>query len=106
MHIALRVAGGTRGMTELAEDVWVVPTPGSASTLRGCLSKARAKLVAAGGAAEELTRTVRLSGGRSIVTSPPSGTLTRTGSGTGPPPLTPPTMRGSSARPGPWPTPR
>jgi|HubBroStandDraft_3_1064219.scaffolds.fasta_scaffold280820_1 hypothetical protein len=70
VHIALRVAGGTRGMTELAEDVWVVPTPGSASTLRGCLSKARAKLVAAGGAADELTRTVRLSGGRTIVTSP------------------------------------
>jgi DNA-binding SARP family transcriptional activator len=70
VHIALQVAGGTRGMIELAEDVWVVPTPGSASTLRGCLSKARAKLVAVGGAAEELTRTVRLSGGRTIVTSP------------------------------------
>lgn len=70
VHIALRVAGGTRSMTELAEDVWVVPTAGSASTLRGCLSKARAKLVAAGGTAEELTRTIRLSGGRTIVTSP------------------------------------
>jgi DNA-binding SARP family transcriptional activator len=72
VHIALRVAGGTRGMTELAEDVWVVPTSGSASTLRGCLSKARAKVVAAGGTAEELTRTIRLSGGRTIVTSPAS----------------------------------
>lgn len=70
VHVALRVAGGTRGMTELAEDVWVVPTPGSPSTLRGCLSRARAKLVAVGGAAEELTRTVRLSGGRTMVISP------------------------------------
>jgi DNA-binding SARP family transcriptional activator len=70
VHIALQVAGGARGMAELAEDVWVVPTSGSASTLRGCLSKTRAKLVAAGGGAEELTRTVRLSGGRTIVTTP------------------------------------
>ena len=68
--IALQIAGGTRGMAELAEDVWVVPTPGSASTLRGCLSKTRAKIVAAGGTAEELTRTVRLSGGRTVVTTP------------------------------------
>jgi DNA-binding SARP family transcriptional activator len=70
VHIALRVAGGTRGMAELAEDVWVVPTAGSASTLRGCLSKARGKLVASGGVAHELTRTARLSGGRTIVISP------------------------------------
>jgi DNA-binding SARP family transcriptional activator len=70
VHIALRVAGGSRGMTELAEDVWVVPTSGSPATLRGCLSKARAKVVAVGGAADELTRTIRLSGGRTIVISP------------------------------------
>ena len=41
IHIALRVGGGTRGMTQLAEDVWVVPTPGSASTLRGHLREGR-----------------------------------------------------------------
>jgi DNA-binding SARP family transcriptional activator len=70
VHIALQVAGGTRGMAELAEDVWVVPTSGSASTLRGCLSKTRAKIVAAGGTAEELTLTVRLRAGRTVVTTP------------------------------------
>ena len=70
VHIALQVAGGTRGMAELAEDVWVVPTSGSASTLRGCLSKTRAKIVAAGGTAEELTLTVRLCAGRTVVTTP------------------------------------
>jgi hypothetical protein len=70
VHIALWVAGGTRSMSELVEDVWLVPTPGSASTLRGCLSKARAKLAAAGGTGDELTRTVRLSSGRTVVTLP------------------------------------
>jgi DNA-binding SARP family transcriptional activator len=67
VHIALHVAGGTMSMTQLAEAVWVVPTAGSASTLRGCLSKARAKLVAAGGVPEQLSRTNRLSGGRTLV---------------------------------------
>jgi hypothetical protein len=70
VHIALWVAGGTRSMSELVEDVWLVPTPGSASTLRGCLSKARAKLAAVGGTGDELTRTVRLSSGRTVVTLP------------------------------------
>ena len=70
VHIALWVAGGTRRMSELVEDVWLVPTPGSPSTLRGCLSKARAKLAAAGGTGDELTRTVRLSSGRTVVTLP------------------------------------
>jgi hypothetical protein len=70
VHIALRVAGGTRSTTELIEDVWPVPTPGSAGTLRGCLSRARAKLAAAGGAPDDLTRTVRLGIGRTVVTSP------------------------------------
>ena len=70
VHIALWVAGGTRSMSELVEDVWLVPTPGSPSTLRGCLSKARAKLAAAGGTGDELTRTIRLSSGRTVVTLP------------------------------------
>jgi DNA-binding SARP family transcriptional activator len=70
IHIALLVAGGTLSLQQLAEDVWVVPTPGSASTLRGCLSKSRAKLVAAGGTAEQLSRTIRLSGGRTLVSLP------------------------------------
>ena len=57
-------------MHQLAEDVWIVPSAGSASTLRGCLSKSRAKLVAAGGTAEQLSRTVRLSGGRTLISLP------------------------------------
>lgn len=70
IHIALLVAGGTLSFQQLAEDVWIVPTAGSASTLRGCLSKSRAKLVAAGGTAEQLSRTIRLSGGRTLVSLP------------------------------------
>lgn len=67
VHIALHVAGGTLSMTQLAEALWVVPTTASAVTLRGYLSKSRAKLVAAGGTPEQLTRTTRLSGGRTLV---------------------------------------
>jgi DNA-binding SARP family transcriptional activator len=48
----------------------VVTTPGSASTLRGCLSRSRAKVVAAGGTAEQLSRTIRLSGGRTLISVP------------------------------------
>jgi SARP family transcriptional regulator, regulator of embCAB operon len=70
VHIALLVGGGTLSSRQLAEDVWVVPTPGSASTLRGCLSKSRARLVAAGGTAEQLSRTIRISGGRTLVSIP------------------------------------
>jgi DNA-binding SARP family transcriptional activator len=70
VHIALLVGGGTLSLQQLAEDVWMVPTPGSASTLRGCLSKSRARLVAAGGAAEQLSRTIRLSGGRTLISLP------------------------------------
>jgi DNA-binding SARP family transcriptional activator len=70
VHIALLVAGGTLSLQQLAEDVWTVPTPGSASTLRGCLSRSRAKLVAAGGTAEQLSRTIRLSDGRTLVSVP------------------------------------
>jgi DNA-binding SARP family transcriptional activator len=67
VHIVLHVRGGTMSMTELAEAIWVVPTSGSANTLRGCLSKARAKLVAAGGTPDQLSRTNRLNGGRTLV---------------------------------------
>jgi hypothetical protein len=67
VHIVLHVYGGTMSMTELAEAIWVVPTTASANTLRGCLSKARAKLVAAGGTPDELSRTKRRSGGRTLV---------------------------------------
>jgi DNA-binding SARP family transcriptional activator len=70
VHIALCVAGGTLSLQQLAEDVWVVPTPGSASTLRGCLSKARSKLTAIGGSPDQLSRTIRVSGGRSLVSRP------------------------------------
>jgi DNA-binding SARP family transcriptional activator len=70
IHIALYVGGGTLSLQQLAEDVWVVPTAGSASTLRGCLSRSRAKLVAAGGTAGQLSRTIRLSGGRTLVSVP------------------------------------
>jgi len=67
IHMALRVCGGTMSMTKLAEAVWGSPTGGSPSTLRGCLSRARAKVVAAGGTPEQLTRTQRLSGGQTLV---------------------------------------
>jgi DNA-binding SARP family transcriptional activator len=73
MLIALWLNGGTRSATELTEDIWIAPTRGSSSTLRGCLSKARARVVAAGGSADELIRTIRLSGGRTFVTLPPEG---------------------------------
>src|SRR5947209_5538809 len=70
IHLALLVAGGTLSLRHLAEDVWMVPTPGSASTLRGCLSTSRAKVAAAGGTAEQLSRTIRLSGGRTLISLP------------------------------------
>lgn len=72
IHMAVYLAGGTLSTGQLAEDVWTIPTPGSAATLRGCLSKARAKVVAAGGAAEQLSWTVKLGGGRSVVRVPDS----------------------------------
>lgn len=70
IHMALYVGGGTLSMTQLAQDVWTVPTPGSAATLRGSLSKSRAKVIAAGGTAEELSRTIRLNGRESVVSLP------------------------------------
>lgn len=70
IHMAVYVAGGRLSMARLVEDVWTVPTPGSAATLRGCLSKARAKVVAAGGTAEHLSRTIKVCGGQSVVSLP------------------------------------
>lgn len=72
IHMAVYVAGGRLSMARLVEDVWSVPTAGSAATLRGCLSKARAKVVAAGGTAEQLSRTIKISGGQSVVSLPDS----------------------------------
>lgn len=70
MLIALWLNGGIRSATELAEDIWIAPTRGSSSTLRGCLSKARAKVAAAGGSPDQLTRTIRLSGRSSLIALP------------------------------------
>jgi DNA-binding SARP family transcriptional activator len=70
IHMALYVAGGTLSMTQLAEDVWTVPTPGSLATLRASLSRSRAKVIAAGGTADQLSRTIRLSGRQSVVSLP------------------------------------
>jgi DNA-binding SARP family transcriptional activator len=65
--IALHVVGGTRGMTELAQDIWLTPSHASASTLSSCLSRSRHRVVAAGGTAEQLSRTIRRNGGRTLV---------------------------------------
>lgn len=70
IHMAVYVAGGRLSMARLVADVWTVPTPGSAATLRGCLSKARAKVVAAGGTADQLSRTIKVNGGHSVVSLP------------------------------------
>lgn len=70
IHMTLYVAGGTLSMTQLVEDVWTIPTRGSAATLRGSLSTSRAKVIAAGGTAEQLSRTIRLSGRESVVALP------------------------------------
>jgi hypothetical protein len=67
IHIVLCIYGGTMSMTGLAEAVWGSPADRSPSTLRGCLSKARVKVVAAGGTPEQLTRTRRMSGGQTHV---------------------------------------
>jgi hypothetical protein len=65
IHIVLCIGGGTMSTTELVKDL---PAKGSAVTLRGCISKTRAKVVAAGGTPEQLTRTIRVSGGQTVVT--------------------------------------
>jgi hypothetical protein len=70
IHMALYVGGGTLSVTQLAQDVWTVPTPGTLATLRGSLSKSRAKVIAAGGTAAELSRTIRLNGRESVVSLP------------------------------------
>jgi DNA-binding SARP family transcriptional activator len=54
-------------MGELAEDVWGVLTSSSLVTLRGCVSRPLRKVVAAGGRAEDLSRTVRVGYGRTRV---------------------------------------
>ena len=72
IHMAVYVAGGRLSIARLVEDVWTVPTPGSVATLRGCLSKARARMVAAGGTADQLSRTIKVSGGQSVVSLPDS----------------------------------
>jgi DNA-binding SARP family transcriptional activator len=70
VHLALYLGGGTRSMRELAEDVWGVSTPSSLVTLRGCVSRPRRKVVAAGGKAEDLSRTVRAGDGNTRVCLP------------------------------------
>jgi DNA-binding SARP family transcriptional activator len=67
IHMVLLVCGGTMTTTALAEAVWGSPTEKSVVTLRGCLSKARAKVTAAGGTPEQLSRTRRMSSGQTVV---------------------------------------
>jgi DNA-binding SARP family transcriptional activator len=67
IYIALHVVGGTRSMEELAQDIWVTPSPASARTLSSCLSRSRHSVVAAGGTAEQLSRTIRRGAGRTLV---------------------------------------
>ncbi|HZR54607.1 MAG TPA: bacterial transcriptional activator domain-containing protein [Streptosporangiaceae bacterium] len=67
MHIVLWLAGGTLSQPALAEEIWRVPSPGSANTIRSCLSKSRKQVVAIGGTTADLSRTIRLSGARTHV---------------------------------------
>lgn len=72
IHIILWLAGGTLSQQALAEEIWRVPSPGSANTIRSCLSKSRKQVLATGGAAADLSRTTRLSGARTHIQLPGS----------------------------------
>ena len=72
MHEAVYIAGGTVSTTGLADDLWTAPGPGSLATIRGLLSKSRRKVETAGGTAEQLSRTIRRTGGPSLITIPGS----------------------------------
>ena len=72
LHIVLWLAGGTLSTQELAEEIWRVPSLGSANTIRSCLSKSRRQVVAAGGTAADLSRTIGLSGARTLIRLPGS----------------------------------
>lgn len=65
--IALHVVGGTRSMKELAQDIWVSPSPASVRTLSSCLSRSRHRVIAAGGTAEQLSRTIRRGNDQTLV---------------------------------------
>jgi DNA-binding SARP family transcriptional activator len=70
IHIVLWLAGGTLTMQELAAEIWSVPSSGSASTIRGCLSRSRRKAVNAGACADEMSRTILVRGGRTRIRLP------------------------------------
>ncbi len=67
IHIVLWLAGGTLSMHELATEVWDMPSPGSASTLRGYLSRSRKKAIAAGATAADLTKTIPARDGKTRI---------------------------------------
>jgi DNA-binding SARP family transcriptional activator len=70
IHIVLWLAGGTLTMKELAAEIWSVPSSGSASTIRGCLSRSRKKAVTAGAHTDEMSRTILVRGGRTRIRLP------------------------------------
>jgi DNA-binding SARP family transcriptional activator len=70
IHIVLWLAGGTLSMQELAAEIWSVPSPGSASTLRGYLSRSRKKAVDAGATAADLSETLASRGGKTRIRLP------------------------------------
>jgi DNA-binding SARP family transcriptional activator len=72
IRIVLWLAGGTLSQRALAEEIWRVPSPGSANTIRSCLSKSRRQVVASGGTAADLSRTIRLSSARTHIQLPGS----------------------------------
>ena len=72
LHIVLWLAGGTLSQRALAEEIWRVPSPGSANTIRSCLSKSRRQMMATGGTAADLSRTIRLNSAQTHIQLPGS----------------------------------